>query len=239
MAEGFQEICEGQAKVLFPSNNEVFYNPVQEFNRDLSCAVIQQYVRIRQREAHEKELKREGQRTADAMGEATAAIEREGDEKCDDDAPKKGISVFEALSATGLRSIRYFKEIDGLDHVVANDVSADAVVSIERNIRHNGMDPVSQVIPNHDDAIMALHKRAEPKRTRYDVIDLDPYGAPTPFLDAAIRSIADGGLLAVTCTDMAVLAGNHGETCFAKYGSYPLKGKFCHEMVGASAFFVQ
>ena len=29
------EITEGRAKILFPSSNEVFYNPVQEFNRDL------------------------------------------------------------------------------------------------------------------------------------------------------------------------------------------------------------
>ena len=43
------------------------------------------------------------------------------------------------------------------------------------------------------------------------------------------------GLLCVTCTDMAVLSGNHSEACWAKYGSMPLKGKFCHEMVrGAS-----
>ena len=32
---GFVEITEGRAKILFPSSNEVFYNPVQEFNRDL------------------------------------------------------------------------------------------------------------------------------------------------------------------------------------------------------------
>ena len=31
----YVEICEGRAKILFPSSNEVFYNPVQEFNRDL------------------------------------------------------------------------------------------------------------------------------------------------------------------------------------------------------------
>ena len=29
------EISEGRAKILFPSSNKVFYNPVQEFNRDL------------------------------------------------------------------------------------------------------------------------------------------------------------------------------------------------------------
>ena len=32
---GLVEIQEGRAKILFPSSNEVFYNPVQEFNRDL------------------------------------------------------------------------------------------------------------------------------------------------------------------------------------------------------------
>lgn len=29
-------ITEGTAKIIFPGANEVFYNPVQEFNRDLT-----------------------------------------------------------------------------------------------------------------------------------------------------------------------------------------------------------
>lgn len=38
-AEPLQEetvIKEGKASILFPNANEVFYNPVQEFNRDLT-----------------------------------------------------------------------------------------------------------------------------------------------------------------------------------------------------------
>ena len=31
------EVVEGRARIFFPSRNEVFYNPVQEFNRDLRC----------------------------------------------------------------------------------------------------------------------------------------------------------------------------------------------------------
>lgn len=34
----------------------------------------------------------------------------------------------------------------------------------------------------------------------------------------------------MTCTDKAILCGNHSEACFAKYGSMPLKGNFCHEL---------
>ena len=37
---GFIEITEGRAKILFPDTNEVFYNPVQEFNRDLRCCLF-------------------------------------------------------------------------------------------------------------------------------------------------------------------------------------------------------
>lgn len=44
-------------------------------------------------------------------------------------------------------------------------------------------------------------------RQRVDVVDLDPYGTAAPFIDAAIGCISDGGLLCVTCTDVAVLAG--------------------------------
>lgn len=37
----------------------------------------------------------------------------------------------------------------------------------------------------------------------------------------------------MTCTDMAVLAGNSGETCYSKYGAVALKSRACHEMVRA------
>uniref|UniRef100_A0A8C0HG95 tRNA (guanine(26)-N(2))-dimethyltransferase n=1 Tax=Buteo japonicus TaxID=224669 RepID=A0A8C0HG95_9AVES len=67
-------------------------------------------------------------------------------------------------------------------------------------------------------------------REPFDVIDLDPYGSPAPFLDAAVQAVSEGGLLCVTCTDMGVMAGNSAETCYSKYGAVSLKGKFCHEM---------
>ena len=31
----FDTVTEGAATILFPKTNQVFYNPVQEFNRDL------------------------------------------------------------------------------------------------------------------------------------------------------------------------------------------------------------
>lgn len=66
---------------------------------------------------------------------------------------------------------------------------------------------------------------------RFQVIDLDPYGSPTQFLDLAVQCIEDGGILLVTCTDMAILCGNFPETCYVKYGAIPLKTQAHHEMV--------
>ena len=68
-------------------------------------------------------------------------------------------------------------------------------------------------------------------KMRFDVIDLDPYGTAAPFLDGAVQAVKDGGLLCITCTDMAILCGNHAEACFGKYGGMSLQTKYCHEMV--------
>ncbi|XP_053789065.1 tRNA (guanine(26)-N(2))-dimethyltransferase isoform X3 [Vidua chalybeata] len=42
-------ITEGRATIVFPSANEVFYNPVQGFNRDLTCAVLTEFARLQLR----------------------------------------------------------------------------------------------------------------------------------------------------------------------------------------------
>lgn len=75
---------------------------------------------------------------------------------------------------------------------------------------------------------MLMYQHRQEKQ--FDVIDLDPYGCPSIFLDSAVQSVKKGGLLLVTATDMAVLAGNSPETCHCKYGAVSLKMKCCHEM---------
>ena len=74
--------------------------------------------------------------------------------------------------------------------------------------------------------IMLDHSAPE---QRFDVVDLDPYGSASPFLDIGVQCVADGGLMCITCTDMAVLCGAHSESCFSKYGSVAIKSKACHE----------
>ncbi|KAK4048628.1 RNA methyltransferase tRNA(m5U54)methyltransferase [Microbotryomycetes sp. JL201] len=55
--------------------------------------------------------------------------------------PRFKFTLLEALSATGLRAIRYAKEIPLLRYVVANDLSSSAVQDIKRNVEYNGLTP--------------------------------------------------------------------------------------------------
>ncbi|CAF4955775.1 unnamed protein product [Pieris macdunnoughi] len=211
---GKQSIIEGQAEIRV-SSEKVFYNPVQEFNRDLSIAVLSVFINdYRKEKAFKKceKLKSEGIDFEDSH------------DVCVNKIP---VTILEALSATGLRSIRYAKEVSNVTKIIANDLSEQAVETIKDNIVYNSVDNVIET--SHDDACMLMYKHKHHSK-RFTAIDLDPYGCPSIFLDSAVQSVQDGGLLLVTATDMAVLAGNSPETCYVKYGAISLKTKCCHEM---------
>ncbi|KAF9937786.1 RNA methyltransferase tRNA(m5U54)methyltransferase [Modicella reniformis] len=206
-----------KATILFPDTNEVFYNPIQEFNRDISIAAIRTWDEVFQEERSARLAEKKARREANAAKRAQEGLEplpeKEYPEGTDPSA-LRGITILEALSASGLRSIRD---------------SQHAVASIKRNAEFNEISP-DLLEPHKGDAIDVLYQHRDPMK-RYDVIDLDPYGTASPFIDGAVQAVSDGGLLCVTSTDLGVLAGtNYTETCFAKYGGHPVKAEFCHEV---------
>ncbi|TDG49477.1 hypothetical protein AWZ03_004160 [Drosophila navojoa] len=218
-------ITERNANII--SGGNVFYNPVQEFNRDLSIAVLNVYfqrlVKERAEKAKKQQLRKQKQQVDDnGQQETTVTPSYTAGTKYED-----GMRILEALAATGLRSIRYAQEIAGVRQIVANDLSKQAVESIKTNVQHNGVEHLIET--SHADAMTLMYLSTAPQQ-RFDAVDLDPYGCPNRFLDGALQCIVDGGLLLVTATDMAVLAGNAPESCYVKYGSVPLRMKCCHEM---------
>ncbi|KAM7419778.1 hypothetical protein PAMA_016731 [Pampus argenteus] len=231
-------VKEGKATILFPSANEVFYNPVQEFNRDLTCAVITEFARdVLAQRGVKVVVPGEKERVVVSLSEETNEADAQMEEKNGAEEPtvtatvgekcERGLRVLEGLAASGLRSVRFALEIPGLQSVTANDFSTKAAALIARNAQYNKVNHLLQA--SCRDASMLMYEMRG-KKERYDVIDLDPYGSPTSFLDAAVQAVSEGGLLCVTCTDMAVMAGNSGETCYSKYGSVSIKAKYCHEM---------
>lgn len=217
----FDSVSEGSAQVLFPKG-KVFYNPVQQFNRDLSVTGIRAWSIIYEKERQEKVANKAKNKEENGHVTKKRNVEQEPN------AHFKGINIIEALSATGLRAIRYGKEIPGVKTVIANDISKSAVEAIEQNVVHNSAQDTVQ--PNQDDANMLMYKHKGDKKDQVHIVDLDPYGSASPFMDAAVQSVCDGGLLLVTCTDLGVLAGNsYPEKCFSHYGGSTLYSEASHE----------
>ena len=310
----YNTIKEGLAYILVPGSGplvpqtnptgdnqsqSVFYNPIQQFNRDLSVLAIKAYgedavakkeaeSEKRRKAANAKSKKRkrvdetvnkdgaEGAPTTvaandneatatlatDAVSEQTAmeidvppavkASHHAGIQAETETSPggtkeqngtnktkqQEQFTILDALSATGLRALRYAQEIPFTTSVTANDLLPEATRAINLNVLHNKL--TSTINPVTGNAITHMYNfaseipldshRYKPSR-KYDVIDLDPYGTAVPFLDAAVQAVRDdGGLLCVTCTDAGVWASNgYPEKCYSLYGGLPLKGMHSHE----------
>ncbi|KAK7014835.1 guanine(26)-N(2)-dimethyltransferase [Favolaschia claudopus] len=249
--DGFTLHTENTSHILL-SSNEAFLNPVQEFNRDLSVACIRvwseelhEFKKAKWLRAQEKRATKQKKRKVDGAADvseippAPASTEQR-------EYPHSKFVILEALSATGLRSIRYAKEIPHVSHILANDLSSAATAAMKRNIELNGLGPrppppkSEGEAPNHTtkpveirvnegDACTLMYNHREPSK-RVDVVDIDPYGTAAPFIDAAVQCVRDEGLLCITCTDLAVLAtANFPEKCFSNYGGIPIKSEYSHE----------
>ena len=220
-------IKEGKAEILFSTQNEVFYNKVQEFNRDLTVTALNcfhdylhstdvkvlKYAKRLAWEAKNKDNDAEGSPMNTESPDMTASST--------ESAPIPPLKILEALGASGLRSIRFAKEIPGAGKITCNDLTPAALEAMERNFSHNNV----TITKNCEDACMLMQR----SKNEYDAIDLDPYGSPTIFLDTAVGAVRSGGVLCVTATDLGVLTGNHIQACYGKYGGMPMKRPYCHE----------
>jgi tRNA (guanine26-N2/guanine27-N2)-dimethyltransferase len=174
--------------------------------------------------------------------EASVEAQRQAEEQVSGSTIKPFVPTFtilDALSATGLRALRYAHEIPFTTSVTANDLLATATDTIKLNAKHNRLEDKIQAVTGnaltHMYSLVGDECRDDKGRPKpcgkYDVIDLDPYGTAAPFLDAAVQSVRDdGGLLCVTCTDAGVWASNgYPEKSYSLYGGVPIKGIHSHE----------
>jgi len=276
----YTTIQEGLAKILLPKekdDRQVFYNPIQQFNRDLTIVMIKAFGEKFLEEAGKKKRNRhargnkgkgvssnndgghnaqkengtnedqavseEGLSTTTKIGEETQInLDKEMDvTTTTDTVPTNGESeqqlvkprfaMLDALSASGLRALRYALEIPFVTTITANDMDTRALASMSRHITHNKVEDI--VHPTLSNAIGHMYNIAykeSHESVKYHVVDLDPYGTAAPFLDAAVQALENGGLLCVTCTDAGVWASAaYPEKCFSLYGGLPVKGDYSHE----------
>lgn len=147
------------------------------------------------------------------------------------------LSFCDAFAATGLgnqvrleglliriRAIRSRLELtrEVVGEVVACDVHPDFPAALERSLQLSGLPPDS-VVGINDDCFAVLEKRA------FNVIDIDPFSSPIPYVYKAIRCATSSpqkrGLLCLTFVDSRILFGPQRDSCFHLYGT--LRGEGC------------
>ncbi len=142
----------------------------------------------------------------------TVAVLRAWKERADCSPP----SYLDAHTASGVRGVR--AALEGYDAILA-DRSEEAVELARRNVEENGVEDGATV--KHEDATVLM------RRSRYDVVDIDPFGSPVPFADAAFS--ATDSLACFTATDTAPLCGAH-DSGVRRYSCVPLNTTYHAEM---------
>ncbi len=133
------------------------------------------------------------------------------------------INICDAFGGSGIRGIRYAKEIDNVSKVIITDINPLAVQYAIENIEMNNLDNVEVY---KEDSNILLRKC----RGKFDVVDIDPFGTPSPYIESAAISLKTCGMICVTATDTSALCGTFKEPCIRKYSAMPLKTEYCHEI---------
>ncbi len=141
---------------------------------------------------------------------------------------RESLRIALPLAASGVRGARLLKELpsDFAKEILFNDINPKALEFISKNIELNCDELEKNRIKlfNEDGKFFLL------KNKPFDYIDIDPFGTPNPFLDAAVSSLKNNGILAVTATDTAPLCGTYRFACIRKYWSVPLHNYLMNEI---------
>ncbi|MFB6304595.1 MAG: tRNA (guanine(26)-N(2))-dimethyltransferase [Haloferacaceae archaeon] len=125
-------------------------------------------------------------------------------------------TYLDAMAASGIRGVR---AADAGYDVTCADRDPDAVALARRNFERNGL--AGDVVERDANALLY-------DAGAVDVVDLDPFGSPVPFADAALSNARD--LVAVTATDTAPLCGAHFAAGVRRYGAVPRNTEYHPEM---------
>lgn len=141
--------------------------------------------------------------------------------------PLSRMRIADPLAGSGIRSIRFLKELDKnkVAQIYINDLKDNFLKNVKANMKLNKIPLTKRIqISNEDASLFLLKNRG------FDYIDIDPFGSPIPFLDAAVKKINKNGILAVTATDTSALCGSYENVCLRKYWAKPLNNHLMHEI---------
>lgn len=135
------------------------------------------------------------------------------------------LRVLDAMAGSGVRSLRYYLE-SGADWLWVNDSNPEMRAVLQHNL-------AGTIAPSHYQLTFKDANRVffdcYNRQDFYDLIDVDAFGSPAPYLSTCLWAVTIGGLLYLTSTDGRSATGSTPNRTLATYGAYARSHPAGHE----------
>ncbi len=138
------------------------------------------------------------------------------------------VTFADSLCGVGARGLRVAVELGSAEDVWMNDVNPLALLFARRAAKLNSIETKCHFHLGEACSFLMSNEKNH-RRKRYDIVDLDPFGSPAPYVDCVLRAVNDGGIISVTATDTAVLCGVYPKVCYRKYHGFPINNEYANE----------
>ncbi|MGF1519240.1 MAG: tRNA (guanine-N1)-methyltransferase [Nodosilinea sp.] len=134
------------------------------------------------------------------------------------------LRVLDAMTGGGVRPLRYALEA-GADWVWANEGNPDLATVLQANLAAL---PADTYCLTHQDANQVFFTCYQ-HRDFYDLVDIDNFGSPAPYVSNGLWAAKLGGLLYLTSTDGRATSGHDPERSLKTYGAWARSHPAAHE----------
>jgi len=139
----------------------------------------------------------------------------------------KNKTLADSICGVGARGLRASVEVPQIETIYFNDLNPVAIEFAKESAKLNQVQ--DKCIFKTNDVCKFLNFEEREIR-RFDIVDLDPFGSPSPYVDCVLRSVGNGGLISITATDTAVLCGVYPSVCYRKYYGFPIRSEYSNEI---------
>lgn len=134
------------------------------------------------------------------------------------------LQVLDAMTGCGVRPLRYVLEA-GADWVWANEGNPDLAKVLQANL---AVLPADTYRLTHQDANRVFFSCYQ-QRDFYDLVDIDNFGSPAPYVSNGLWATKLGGMLYLTSTDGRATSGHDPERSLKTYGAWARSHPAAHE----------
>ncbi|MEW6043425.1 MAG: tRNA (guanine-N1)-methyltransferase [Thermoproteota archaeon] len=131
----------------------------------------------------------------------------------------------DGLSGLGARGLRVANEISDIQ-VFVNDANPKALDLSRESAELNGL----KNYHISENEVCRFLSAFSSEGNRGTIVDIDPFGSPSKYIECCLRATSHGGLLSVSATDLQVLHGLFNDACKKKYHGTPIKTTYSNEI---------